>query len=941
MSETGGSKNYKDTLNLPKTAFSMKANLPEREPAMLREWEKEGIYDAILTERGASGEKFILHDGPPYANGHIHVGHVLNKILKDITVKYKSMKGFFAPFVPGWDCHGLPVEHQLLKELKISKHEIDKVEFRKKAYDYAMKFVKIQSEEFKRLGIFADWDEPYLTLTSGYEAEILRCLADLFEKGYIYRDIKPVNWCSSCETALAEAEVEYDDKVSHSIFVKFDSGREISGKKVKFIIWTTTPWTLPANVAVALHPDFSYSFVEAGEEVWVIASDLAAKVMGKAGTSGGKTLQKKTGKEVVEEFGHCFHPFIDRKSVLVLAEYVTREEGTGCVHTAPGHGQDDHFTGKKYSLPTIMPVDGKGKFTEEAGEFAGLHVHKADAAVIERISALGCLVRSEKITHSYPHCWRCKNPIIFRATKQWFLKVDHAALRDKLSGIIEKDVEWVPPSGKERISAMIKTRPDWCLSRQRYWGVPIPAFRCGSCGESFTDADIVRHAASLTEKHGSNVWFERSADELMPSGKSCPHCAGEVFEKENDILDVWFDSGVSHRAVLFPRKELSFPTDMYLEGSDQHRGWFQAAIITSAALEGIAPYKTVLTHGFVVDGEGKKMSKSTGNVVKPEEVMKKYGADILRLWVASSDYETDVKISAEILERLADGYRKIRNTYRFLLSNLYDFDPDKDAVPLEGLSEADRWMLSRLAWLEQETDEAYGKSEFHKVYRSVYDFCVYEISALYMDFMKDPLYILPACSRERRSHQTVVFRLLSSIARLMAPILCFTADEVWGQVVFQGKKKSVHLELWPTKDRPGDRPLRDLALEKKWERLLSLRDSMMKLLEEERAKGVIGSSLDAAVFTDCRDKEEMSFLSENALLLASILKVSHFEAACSGKGGSEIPGFSSKARIEKAPGVKCPRCWNYTGTIGENKDFPDVCKRCADAVSGRAGYDGK
>ena len=936
MGEVKKEINYKETLNLPKTTFSMKANLPSREPETLAVWDKENMYALVLEARKSGGKKFILHDGPPYANGHIHVGHVLNKILKDICVKYRSMRGYYAPFVPGWDCHGLPVEHQLLKELKISKHEIDKVEFRKKAHDYAMKFVKIQSEEFKRLGIFGDWDNPYLTLTREYESSILYALADLYEKGYIYRDIKPVNWCSSCETALAEAEVEYDDKDSYSIFVRFASSKKINNRKTFFIIWTTTPWTLPANVAVALHPDFMYSFVSVGEEVWIVASELVNRVMKISGIAEYERLGEKTGKEIALEMVSCLHPFLDRASALVLADYVTKEEGTGCVHTAPGHGQDDYFTGKKYSLPTIMPVDEKGRFTDEAGEFSGIPVLKADPAVIDKLSASGALVKAEKIKHSYPHCWRCKKPIIFRATKQWFLKVDHMSLRENILRIIKEDVKWVPDSGKERIGSMISSRPDWCLSRQRYWGVPIPAFRCVNCGESFTDTEIIKRAAFLTEKDGSNVWFEKDAKELMPEAKRCPHCSGKDVEKENDILDVWFDSGVSHRAVLERRKELSSPADMYLEGSDQHRGWFQAALITSASLSGRAPYRTVLTHGFVVDGDGKKMSKSTGNVVKPEDIMKKYGADILRLWVASSDYEADIKISPEIMERLADGYRKIRNTFRFLLSNLYDFDPFRNGVPYNKMTEPDKWMLSRLSCLEEEITEAYENSEFHKVYRGVYDFCVSEISSLYMDFMKDPLYILPADSQERRSHQTVIFQMLSVIARMMAPILCFTTDEVWGHFGFSEKMKSIHLELWPDADTDRQTPARDVELEKKWQKILVFREGMMKLMEEERSRGVIGSSLDADVLVWSHDENERSFLSLNAQLLTVVLKVSRVEVGRVEDDGNDLPNFSIKVKIKKARGQKCPRCWNYSETVGVGEELPDICSRCRDAVLKRS-----
>ena len=937
MSKKGDTSGYKDTLNLPRTDFPMKAGLPRREPEILAGWESSGIYKRVMAERASSAKKFVLHDGPPYANGHIHVGHVLNKILKDICVKYRTMRGCFAPFVPGWDCHGLPVEHQLLKELKLSKHDVDIVEFRKKAHDYALKFVKIQAEEFKRLGIFGDWQDPYLTLSKEYESAILFCLADLYEKGYVYRDVKPVNWCSSCETALAEAEVEYDDKISHSVYVKFDAGMEMEGQKVYLIIWTTTPWTLPANVAVALNPDFVYSFVSAGDEVWVMARDLVDTVMKKAGITGYAEMATRGGRDLAEEIRSARHPFEKRDSAVVLADYVTGEEGTGCVHTAPGHGQDDYQTGRKYQLPTIMPVDDKGRFTDEAGEFTGRPVLEADAAITEKMSSDGTLVASEKIEHSYPHCWRCKSPVIFRATRQWFLKVDHDALREKIIDIAGKDVKWIPPSGKERISSMISGRPDWCLSRQRYWGVPIPAFRCEGCGISFTEAGIIREVAALTEQHGSNVWFEREAGELVPLDKSCPACGGKQFEKEKDILDVWFDSGVSHRAVLARREELSFPADMYLEGSDQHRGWFQSAIITSAALTGSAPYKEVLTHGFVVDGDGKKMSKSRGNVVHPEDVMKKYGADILRLWVASSDYETDIKISSEILERLADGYRKIRNTFRFLLSNLYDYDPEMHHVDLEEMTESDRWMLSRLSCLVSETTEFYEKSEFHRVYRKVYDFCVYEVSALYMDFMKDPLYILPADSLERRSHQTVIFNVLSAVTRIMAPILCFTSDEVWKHFNFSSKKDYVHLELWPDPASGSFRGWRNEELEDKWEKLLVARDGVMKLLEEERSKGGIGSSLDAAVMMSAAENSDTEFLESNKALLASIFKVSYVEVTGHDSSGSMLSSLPFKARVEKAAGMKCPRCWNYSHTVGQHSENPDICGRCADAVSKRSG----
>ena len=935
---SGEKVNYKDTLNLPKSSFSMKANLPQREPETLKKWEDVSLYDKIIEKRKSSGKQFILHDGPPYANGHIHMGHVLNKILKDICVKYYSMKGHYAPYVPGWDCHGLPVEHQLLKELKISKHEIDKVKFRKKAYDYAMKFVKIQAKEFKRLGIFGDWDNPYLTLTKEYESDILCALADLHQKGYIYKDLKPVNWCSSCETALAEAEVEYEDKVSPSIYVKFTAEEKYEGKPAVFVIWTTTPWTLLANVAVALHSDFMYSMVDVGDEVWIMADDLTDAVMAKAGKSGYKVLAKMTGREVSEKFETLKHPFIDRESRVVLANYVTKEEGSGCVHTAPGHGQDDFFTGKKYGLPIIMPVGDDGKFTSEAGEFEGQYVLKANSAILEKMSSDGTLIASEDIKHSYPHCWRCKKPIIFRATEQWFMSIDHNKLRDTMGQTIEKDVKWVPPAGEERLSAMVKLRPDWCLSRQRYWGVPIPSFKCESCSKSFTSSEIISNLASLVKENGSNIWFEKSAIDLVPEGTVCASCGSNDFTKEEDILDVWFDSGVSHKAVLEAREDLSFPADLYLEGSDQHRGWFQSSLITSMALNGCAPYKSVLTHGFVVDGDGKKMSKSVGNVISPEEVMKKYGADILRLWVSSSDYDGDIKISNEILERLADGYRKIRNTFRFLLSNLYDFDPSKDMVDpaKDDLEEIDRWMLSQLAGLLEQVNESYEKGEFYKVYRRVYDFCVYEISAIYLDILKDTLYVLAPNSEERRFHQSVIFNILNLLVRIMAPVLVFTTEEVWGQMTLGAKEESVHMADWP--DVSGNiKAWRDSELDQKWAKLLEIRDSVMKFLELEREKGVIGSSLEAAVMISSEEDDMKKFLEDNINLLPGLCKVSQVELFDDPENSMEsVKVLPLKVGVKKANGVKCPRCWNYSETVGKDKTHPDLCERCSNVMTERS-----
>jgi len=919
---------YKDTLNLPKTAFPMKAELPVREPKKVKEWDKQSVYRAIIEKRRNSGKKFILHDGPPYANGHIHMGHVLNKILKDICVKYQSMQGCYVPYVPGWDCHGLPVEHQLFKELNMTKADIGQVEFRKKAYKYAMKFVKIQSDEFKRLGIFGDWENPYLTLTKGYEADILFSLGELYEKGYIYKGLKPVNWCKTCETALAEAEVEYEDKISPSIYVKFRSGEEMRGKKVVLIVWTTTPWTLLANVAVALHPHFKYSYVDVGEEIWVMQSELAVGILEKMKIHSAGTVKTATGQEIVFDLKNVRHPFLERDSVLVLAEYVTSEDGSGCVHIAPGHGQDDYFTGKKYNLPVLVPVNHSGRFTKETGEFNGMDVFKANTVIISKMRDNNSLLLSQDITHSYPHCWRCKEPIIFRATEQWFMSIDHADLRKKMMQTVKNDVKWIPASGAERIGSMVENRPDWCLSRQRYWGVPIPAFTCQSCGMSFSNAEIIKKVAERARERGADVWFEEPAGTFLPHGTKCAKCGSDNFKKEEDILDVWFDSGVSHQAVLKARSELSFPADLYLEGSDQHRGWFQAALITSMGIDGRAPYKKVLTHGFVVDGEGKKMSKSVGNVISPEDIMKDFGADILRLWVASSDYEGDIKLSSEILARLADGYRKIRNTYKYLLSNLYDFDPAKDIVPYARMAEQDRWILSRLEKLADDAKASYEQWEFHKVYRAVYDFCVYEVSAFYLDVSKDILYIFSPDSLTRRSAQTAIFHILNVLVRVMAPILAFTSDEVWAHMPMANKDMSVHMTDWPG-EKEGMSGWRNELLDEKWSKILGIRDQVMKFIESRRESGDIGSSLEVKLSFYSENGTTKEFISGNIEILPLLFRVSQAEVVDVPYDGMETSEkYGLKIGIRKADGEKCPRCWNYSVTVGANGRFGELCERC-------------
>ncbi|OGW75450.1 MAG: isoleucine--tRNA ligase [Omnitrophica bacterium RBG_13_46_9] len=925
---------YKDTLNLPKTDFDMKANLVNKEPSMLKVWKDKGIYGAIREKRKGA-KKFVLHDGPPYANGQIHMGHVLNKILKDIIVKFYTMKGLDSPFIPGWDCHGLPVEHQLFNELGITKYDINQVEFRKKAKDYAMKYVCIQREEFERLGVFADWGKPYLTLDPKYEAAIVRSFARLVKEGYVYRDLKPVNWCTTCETALAEAEVEYADHKSPSIYVKFrvkePKGLPISAgsgpKNAYFIIWTTTPWTLLGNVAIAVHPDMDYAVLDVDGEAWVMLEALVEPMMNRLKRSA-KVINKIKGRRL--EGVRCSHPFIERESVVVLADYVSALDGTGCVHTAPGHGQEDYITGRKYSLPMIMPVNSKGIFDNTCGEFSGLSVHKTNPRMLERLKKENALLFAEEIPHSYPHCWRCKKPIIFRATKQYFVNIDHMDLRKRMLDVIKDDVRWYPDVGQSRISSMVENRPDWCLSRQRYWGVPIVAFKCKGCESVILDHDAIEHVAKIVEKEGSDAWFVKELKGLLPEGFVCGNCGSSIFDKETDIIDVWFESGVSHQAVLKENQKLGFPCQLYLEGSDQHRGWFQSSLITSCAIDKAAPYKSVLTHGFVVDGEGKKMSKSLGNVISPQDVMKKYGADILRLWVASSDYHDDVRLSKEILDRLADAYRKIRNTFRFLLGNIHDFNPKENYVEMEDMREIDRWMLSRLAYIVEDAEKNYSGYMFHKIFRLVYNFCVYEISSLYLDILKDRLYTFGKNSKERRSCQTVLYEILMALLKILAPILSFTTEEAW-QALDPGAE-SVHLSCLRWND-PTIKKWRDKVLDEKWTRLTELRQEVLKTLEVKRGMDEIGSSLEAKVVLYSDDTGFKKFLEENHDNLPSLFIASQVEIA-----ENEIPGSNRShglpvwISVEAASGSKCMRCWNYSESVGADEEFKDICSRCVNVI---------
>ena len=917
---------YKSTINLPRTDFPMKAGLSQREPDIFRKWEDMGIYKKIRSNSGTK-PKYILHDGPPYANGDIHLGHALNKILKDIIVKYKNMRGFDATYVPGWDCHGLPVEHQLFKDLGVSKRDISQGEFRPKAHDYAMKFAKIQSGQFQRLGIFGDWENPYYTLDPEYETGVLESFGELVGRGYVYKGLKPIYWCGKCETALAEAEVEYLDKKSPSIFVKFE-GHDVkdlikTDKKTYFIIWTTTPWTLPANLAVALHPLFDYGAYDIGEEVFIVAKALSEEFFSKIGL---KPELLKSFKGLEFEGKKARHPFVDRESVVVLADYVTLEQGTGCVHTAPGHGQDDYKTGLKYGLKIYSPVNEKGCFTADVKDFTGKHVFAANKDIIGLMEQKGVLVYSEEVQHSYPHCWRCKGPVIFRATEQWFIKVDHLDLRKKALNCI-KDVAWIPAFGQNRISSMVENRPDWCLSRQRYWGVPIPAFYCEKCGEVIISGDIIKHITGLMRENGGcEIWFEWGTERLLPEGVKCK-CGSEDLKKETDILDVWFESGVSHTAVLKQRKELDCPADLYLEGSDQHRGWFQSALLTSAALYGNAPFKTVLTHGFTIDEQGRKMSKSIGNVIDPLKVIDRRGADILRLWVSSVDYTVDVALSEDILKQISDSYRRIRNTFRYLLGNTYDFDMAKDKVEFKSMTEVDRWALNRLGRLIKNVEKAYDNCEFYKVYHAIHNFCAVDMSSFYMDILKDRMYTFKNDSAERRSSQTAMHIILLSLTKLIAPILSFTSEEVWAYLNILGdKEESIHLSPWPDYDPAWV----DDGLDGQWSMLIKLKADVDKLLEAARKKKVIGNSLAAEVVLFVKDKNLSDFLKRHYDKLKMIFIVSGVEIKDFDEKKDSFPGEIEglEARIDKAKGSKCARCWNYGSGVGSFSEHPEICERC-------------
>jgi isoleucyl-tRNA synthetase len=923
---------YKNTLNLPQTDFPMRANLAQREPEMLDRWEKAGLYRKMVEHRKGR-PTFVLHDGPPYANGHIHIGHALNKILKDIIVKYRTMAGALSVYVPGWDCHGLPIEHQVDKALGEKKETLPTAVKRRLCREYAGKFIDIQRKEFQRLGVLGDWEHPYRTMTFDYEAQILRELGRFVEAGAVYQGTKPVYWCLTCRTALAEAEVEYADHASHSIYVKFpfaDPPEKIhpslAGKKVSFVIWTTTPWTIPSNLAVALHPDFDYAALASGGEVYVVADGLAESFAAETGLGNPEKL-------AVFRPGHlerlrCRHPFADRDSILVLADYVTLEAGTGCVHTAPGHGREDYETGLKYGLPIFAPLDDDGRFTKDVPFFAGKQVFEANPLVNGKLAEAGALMREGRVTHSYPHCWRCKQPVIFRATKQWFISMDRTGLREKTLSEIRK-VRWVPGWGQERIEGMIANRPDWCISRQRSWGVPIAVFQCDGCGHLLLDRRLIDRVADFFEKEGADAWFQRDAAELLPPGTKCPSCGEGSFRKETDILDVWFDSGVSYAAVCEGKEDLGIPVDLYLEGSDQHRGWFHSSILAAVGTRGFAPYRSVLTHGFVVDGRGEAMHKSRGNVIAPEEIIKKHGAELLRLWVAAEDYRDDIRLSKDILDRLTEAYRKIRNTVRYLLSNVNDFSPERDAVSVERMEEMDRYALVLFGRLAEKVRKAYDGYEFHVIFHAVNNFCSVDLSSFYMNVLKDRMYCSPAGDPVRRSAQTAMFEIARGLLTLVAPVLSFTADEAWAYLpAYPGKPGSVFLADLPEAPEIPDAD----GIAARWERILALRSEAAQPLEAARKEKVIGSDQDALVtiapgpFADLVETHRRA--------IRDVLIVSGIEVGDpSGPGvyeSSAYPGL--KVRVEKAPWGKCERCWNHTPEVGTLPGAPELCGRCAAAV---------
>lgn len=928
-------QDYNETINLPKTDFPMRANLPKREPGFLAGWEQDSnaLYHALM-KKNEGKPLFVLHDGPPYANGNLHMGHALNKVLKDFIIRYKNMAGFQAPYVPGWDTHGLPIERQAIQAYGMDRDKVSVAEFRQKCEEFARKHVNTQREQFKRLGVVGDWEHPYLTLTHDFEAKQIEIFGEMAKKGYIYKGLKPVYWCPHDETALAEAEIEYQDEPCSSIYVKFavtdDKGvieKAIGTKEnVYFVIWTTTTWTLPGNLAISVNPFFEYDLVKVPNgEIYVLAKELVSSVMKAAGIDSWEVLATLLGSDL--EMMKTQHPIMDRESVIITGEHVTLDAGTGCVHTAPGFGADDFIVCQKYHIPIIVPVDGKGYATKDAGKYAGMYYEKTTPIILDDLRACGALLAIEDIVHSYPHCWRCKNPIIFRATEQWFCSVD--ALKDDAVKAC-REITWLPGWGEERMTSMIMERSDWCISRQRIWGVPIPIFFCKKCGKPLVNERTIKLVSDLFREKGANAWFEMDASEILPSDIKCECGCGE-FDKETDTMDVWFDSGSSWAAVIEQREGQPIPVDVYLEGNDQYRGWFQSSMLTAIATKGIAPYKTVITHGMIVDEERQKMSKSLGNGISPQEILDQYGADILRLWVSSADYRQDMRISKEMFKHLAQNYLKIRNTARYILGNLEGFDPKTDLVAYSDLGELDRWALMKLNELLAKVVKGYDDYEFHVVLHAIHNFCVVDMSNFYLDVIKDRLYCEDKTGVLRRSAQTVMYEILDALVRMIAPILCFTADEIWQAMphrdgddaanIVLNEMPKVHAE-WAFAEADAD----------KWNQLIALRDDVNKALEEARKNKVIGKPLEAWVTVYAGDDlaavlEAVSADELAALCIVSKLRV--IRGAGEGMQGENLP---VQIAIERASGEKCERCWMYVDSIGQDAKHPTLCARCASVV---------
>jgi isoleucyl-tRNA synthetase len=987
----------KKTINLPKTGFSQKANLAQTEPARLKKWSEANLYELIRQAR-AGADKFILHDGPPYANADIHLGTAMNKILKDFVVKSRSMMGYDAPYVPGYDCHGLPIELYVDRKLGAKKANMPAVAIRRACREHAAQALKRQTRDFQRLGILGEWDNPYLTMSNHYEAETARLFGRFVERGYVYKGARPVYWCIHDQTALAEAEVEYHQHTSPSVYVKFPLASDpalidpaLAGRQVFVLIWTTTPWTLPANLGITVHPDYQYSAFENGDEVYIVASELVTHVARDCGiVDEGERLAaiasgKPTPPKILARFPgakldrlECRHPWIDRPSLLMVGEHVTlggeadaeteldvkdaREKqssskaGTGAVHTAPGHGHDDFVIGKRYGLEVYCPVDHAGHFTPDVEHFAGQSVFEANPKIVEFMRERGVLLFTESFSHRYPHCWRCKNPVIFRATPQWFISMDRAV--GAVVETVEKDeagrdrsnftenfsegetslraaalreiesVQWFPAWGKVRMGNMLKGRPDWCVSRQRVWGVSIPVFYCAKCSEAVAEPAVINHVADIFERESSDAWFIKDARELLPEGYVCKQCGATEWTKETDILDVWFDSGSSSVAVLENRAELRWPADVYLEGGDQFRGWFNSSLMVGIAAHDHAPYKAVITHGWTVDAQGKEMHKSGGNAVPPDEVIKESGADILRLWCASSNYFDDMRSSKEIIDRVTDAYRKIRNTARFALGNLHGFEPTRDSVAEDQLQDIDRWALAELNRTIEVALRWYDEYSFHNVFHTLYDFCVVTLSARYFDIIKDTLYTAAPRNIKRRSAQTALSKIVDALARLLAPILPFTADEIWENLPQDSQRlSSVHLATFPTHYDSW----RDQGIRRDWDRLFLLREEVLGKLEEERTRGSIGSSLRAVVAVVQPRLDDKQLFERYWEQLRYIFIVSGVRMAI----GKELGGGSpilSQFKIELAPGEKCERCWNYSVHVGESQKYPTVCERCVAAL---------